>query len=118
MADSNNARGSARANGRKSARKSSGGSLAPKGASKERKTVHTKAPAPEPVKGARPAAALPSASPRVAATLPTAERNRMIAEAAYYRAQRRGFAPGNPHQDWLDAEAEIDAMLLRRLADD
>ncbi len=35
----------------------------------------------------------------------------MIAEAAYYHAERRGFAPGNETQDWLRAEAEIDALL-------
>lgn len=31
----------------------------------------------------------------------------MIAEAAYYRAQRRGFAPGYELKDWLEAEAEV-----------
>jgi hypothetical protein len=30
-----------------------------------------------------------------------------IAEAAYYRAERRGFAPGNEVDDWLAAEADI-----------
>jgi len=30
-----------------------------------------------------------------------------IAEAAYYRAEKRGFTPGGELQDWLDAEAEI-----------
>lgn len=39
------------------------------------------------------------------------ERYRMIAEAAYFRAQRRGFVGGDPVQDWLEAEAEIDRML-------
>jgi Protein of unknown function (DUF2934) len=37
----------------------------------------------------------------------------LIAEAAYFRAERRGFAPGHETQDWLDAEAEVDANLLR-----
>lgn len=38
-----------------------------------------------------------------------AERRRArIAEAAYYRAERRGFAPGGEEQDWFEAEAEID----------
>ena len=32
---------------------------------------------------------------------------RWIAEAAYYRAQNRGFEPGGETQDWLAAEAEI-----------
>lgn len=32
---------------------------------------------------------------------------RMIAEAAYYRAKERGFAPGNETLDWLEAERDI-----------
>lgn len=35
----------------------------------------------------------------------------MIAEAAYYRAGRRGFDGGDPVADWLDAEAETEALL-------
>lgn len=31
----------------------------------------------------------------------------MIAEAAYFRAERRGFAPGDDFTDWLEAEKEI-----------
>jgi len=31
----------------------------------------------------------------------------LIAEAAYYRAERRGFAPGQEIEDWLAAEKEI-----------
>ena len=31
----------------------------------------------------------------------------MIAEAAYYRAEKRGFAPGSELEDWRDAESEI-----------
>jgi len=38
------------------------------------------------------------------------DRRKMIAESAYYRAQRRGFAGGNPTEDWLAAEREIDTM--------
>lgn len=30
-----------------------------------------------------------------------------IAEAAYYRAEKRGFAPGRELDDWFAAEAEI-----------
>ena len=29
---------------------------------------------------------------------------------AYYRAERRGFTGGDPVQDWLEAEVEIDRM--------
>jgi len=35
----------------------------------------------------------------------------MIAQAAYFHAERRGFAPGGEEQDWLKAEAEIAALL-------
>lgn len=35
----------------------------------------------------------------------------MIAEAAYYRAEKRGFVGGNSAQDWVDAEAEINQLL-------
>jgi hypothetical protein len=41
------------------------------------------------------------------AELPQEELRRQIAEAAYYRAQRRGFAPGREEQDWIEAEAEV-----------
>ncbi len=33
-----------------------------------------------------------------------------IAEAAYYRAERRGFAPGFELEDWLLAEIELSAQ--------
>ena len=39
------------------------------------------------------------------------QRQHMIAEAAYFRAQQRGFQYGDPQQDWLAAEAEVDQML-------
>ncbi|HLS80837.1 MAG TPA: DUF2934 domain-containing protein [Steroidobacter sp.] len=35
-------------------------------------------------------------------------REARIAEAAYWRAERRGFAPGAELDDWLAAEREID----------
>ena len=31
----------------------------------------------------------------------------MIAQSAYYRAQKRGFAPGLEAEDWREAEAEV-----------
>ncbi|MDT8384734.1 MAG: DUF2934 domain-containing protein [Gammaproteobacteria bacterium] len=33
--------------------------------------------------------------------------NDRVAEAAYFRAEKRGFAPGHEMQDWLEAESEI-----------
>jgi hypothetical protein len=38
-------------------------------------------------------------------------RHAMIAEAAYLRAELRGFAPGHETEDWIAAEAEVDALL-------
>jgi len=40
-------------------------------------------------------------------------RRRLIAECAYLRAERRGFMCGSPEQDWLEAEMEIDQLLLQ-----
>jgi hypothetical protein len=37
----------------------------------------------------------------------------LIAEAAYFRAERRGFAPGHEQEDWLAAESEVDRRLLK-----
>jgi len=37
------------------------------------------------------------------------KRHELIAIAAYYLAERRGFAPGHEDEDWLQAEAAIDA---------
>ena len=39
------------------------------------------------------------------------ERRSMVSEAAYYRSAARGFAPGYELEDWLAAEAEIEALL-------
>lgn len=39
------------------------------------------------------------------------ERDRMIREAAYYIAERRGFVGGSPAEDWEQAEAEVDQLL-------
>lgn len=39
------------------------------------------------------------------------ERHQLIAQAAYYRAEQRNFAPGCELEDWLQAEAEIEIKL-------
>jgi hypothetical protein len=48
--------------------------------------------------------------------------HQMIAEAAYFYAQQRGFEPGHELDDWLAAEDQIDAALtldeLRRIYGD
>jgi len=38
-------------------------------------------------------------------------RRSMIAQAAFLRAERRGFTGGDEIEDWLAAEAEVDALL-------
>lgn len=46
-----------------------------------------------------------------ATTLSPQEYRRRVAEAAYFRALNRGFAGGDPVEDWLAAEREINAAL-------
>jgi hypothetical protein len=74
------------------------------------------------------AAATPSAKPKAAAKkvatakarakgpvegppVDQAQRANYIEVAAYYIAQRRGFTPGDPEQDYLDAAAEVDQLI-------
>lgn len=54
--------------------------------------------------------ALLSATP---AFLEPEQRCAMIAEAAYYHAEHRGFESGHELEDWLAAEEEIDDLLTR-----
>jgi len=53
---------------------------------------------------------LPTDVPALARLAPEARRA-LIAKTAYLRAERRGFAPGHEVEDWLLAEAEVDALL-------
>ena len=49
------------------------------------------------------------------ASVSAEERARMVSLAAYFRSQKRGFDPGRDLEDWLEAEAEVNATLgLRR----
>lgn len=41
------------------------------------------------------------------------ERHGMIAESAYYRAKQSGFQGDLALDDWLRAEAEVDALLCK-----
>jgi hypothetical protein len=68
----------------------------------EKKAVAAKKPAAE----KKPAAKAASKKMTV-----TAEQHYcMVAEAAYYRAERNGFM-SDPVRDWIEAENEINAML-------
>lgn len=60
-----------------------------------------------PPKGTRTAAAKLPQRAGVSAD----DRRAMIAEAAYLRAERRGFIPGHESEDWLAAEVEVDVLL-------
>ena len=42
------------------------------------------------------------------------DRQSMIAEAAYYRAEQRNFQGGNTIEDWLAAEKEVDEKLAKK----
>lgn len=42
------------------------------------------------------------------------KRHEMIQIAAYHIAERRGFHGGSAHEDWLQAEHEVDAMIAAR----
>jgi len=63
-------------------------------------------------------ASLPDASPPAVTASgtasgnfdPSSSREALIATAAYYRAEKRGFAPGHETEDWLAAEREVDAF--------
>lgn len=64
-------------------------------------------------KSAPKAAAAKPARPRTKkpAVVPLEQRRNYIEVAAYHIAERRGFAPGNPLEDWVQAEAEIDRLI-------
>ena len=47
----------------------------------------------------------------VVSIIPAKPREALIAERAYFRAERRGFEPGHEGEDWLAAEAEVDQLL-------
>ena len=73
------------------------------------KNPETSAPAKRRPRKRAPVAAEPAYAKFVDPT----QRAALIARAAYFRAQNRGFVPGHEQADWLAAEAEVDAELLR-----
>jgi hypothetical protein len=52
-------------------------------------------------------------APAAKAVITPEQRYRMVAEAAYYHAERHGFL-GDPVQDWIAAEAQIAALLSKK----
>jgi hypothetical protein len=45
-------------------------------------------------------------------------RQELIAEAAYFRAERRGFVPGFENEDWYAAEREVNERLATGKSDE
>ena len=71
--------------------------------------------APTPAKPVAAAPAKPApAAPAAAKSIASVDRQRMIAEAAYYIAEKRGFIHGHHAADWAEAERQIDALLKKR----
>jgi len=65
-----------------------------------------KAPAKKVVKKATKKATKPSSL-----NITAEERWKMVAVAAYHKAEKRNFAPGYELQDWTESENEIDMFL-------
>lgn len=64
---------------------------------------------------AKPAESSAPAPAKAAKTVLTpAERMKMIAEAAYYLAEKRGFKGGNELSDWMAAEKQVDSLIAKR----
>ena len=59
----------------------------------------------QPPKPRKPAKAATVTTAR--ADVSAAEIRQLIEEAAYYKAEERGFAPGHELEDWIAAEAEV-----------
>lgn len=47
----------------------------------------------------------------VSTAITAGQRHALIAQAAYFRAERRGFRAGHELEDWLAAEAEVERQL-------
>ena len=57
---------------------------------------------------------VPSAAVSASASASEEQVRAMIAEAAYYRAEKRGFSPGMEIEDWIAAEADVRSRALGR----
>jgi hypothetical protein len=50
---------------------------------------------------------MPASAAGSSGNISSEETRRQIAEAAYFRAKERGFAPGHELEDWIEAESEV-----------
>ena len=53
----------------------------------------------------------PAHQPDGATLIAGEERRALVAQAAYFRAEHRGFAPGHELEDWVAAEREVSEFL-------
>lgn len=60
------------------------------------------------IPAAPPDAPTPPAGDAESTRTDAEQRHHRISEAAYYRAERRGFTPGSDQEDWFEAEREVD----------
>lgn len=75
------------------------------------KPAATKAAVKKPAAASKPAVAKkPAVKAAKAAVLSDEQRYRMVAEAAYYRAEKNQFK-SDPLRDWIDAENDISKLL-------
>ena len=44
-------------------------------------------------------------------TVDADQKHQMVSEAAYYIAEKRGFTNGDPVDDWIEAETQIESLL-------
>jgi len=70
--------------------------------------IETKPKTEKPLKKANPKSQDVAVSP--------VHRVEMIATAAYYIAERHGFQPDRAHEDWYEAEQQIDTELSKGTA--
>jgi hypothetical protein len=75
-----------------------------------RKTIHKAKETPTEKVAKKPT--IPTKPNTSSINITSEQRRKMIAIAAYHKAEKRGFAPGNELQDWAEAEKEVDELLI------
>ena len=94
---------------------------APKAKTKVKAPKETVAAVAAPTEEAAPAKAKNGAkrAAKKKASVPSAEqRQHYVSVAAYFVAERHGFAPGRDAANWAEAEAEVDSMISAGLLAD
>lgn len=83
---------------------------------KKSKTTKTTKTTKKPAAKRKSTAATTTRAPTKATLIKVSDEERlsMIAETAYFKAEKRGFVGGNPEEDWLAAESEVDAVLANK----